>query len=595
VLATGAGAARPAAGAGAPNAIQRENASAGTPGGLTPSATAGGAIDGYATETSALPGDTLHFHVSTSPAAPYRIEVYRLGWYGGAGARLIGCAPSCGGLSTGQPLPPAVPDGDGVVRARWPTTDTFALPADAVSGYYRVRFVLPDGRATSTFVIVRAPASAPSSILVQVPVNTWQAYNSWGGRSLYDLPGAQRSNRVSFERPYAWSAPGNQSPLGWEYPLVLFLEQNGYDVSYQTDADTDADPSSLLGHRLVIVAGHDEYWTQTMRNAFEAARDAGVNLAFMGANDAYWRVRYEDGGRTIVDYKAGGDPVSDPARVTGYFRVFDRPECKLIGIQHQGGELDWPPGNYGVVAGSLGHPWFRNTGFTAAGVVQGVVGVETDTIPQWDGGASCGHALTVFFHHDGGGDTHGNADATAYTVSSGATVFAAGSKRFAWGLADPPPVTGRMHGLVDPRLQAFVRNMLDDLSARRTTRLHLTLSARSATAQVGARVQVVAAISNSGPDGAPAMSLDVTLPSGLAFVRIAAAHTHCTLVPLHCALPELDAGATMKASIVLRVTAPGAELVSARVAPIEASDPVEADGAGRLVLRCHVAVAVTPE
>ena len=144
-------------------------------------------------------------------------------------------------------------------------------------------------------LILREPPAHHSTILVQVPVNTWQAYNAWGGRSLYDFDYAgPRANHVSFDRPYAWK-PGGQSPLGWELPIVRFLEREGYDVSYQTDVDTDRDPGSLLRHRLVIVAATTSTGRSTMRDAFEMRAHRGTNLAFMGANIAYWQVRYEDG------------------------------------------------------------------------------------------------------------------------------------------------------------------------------------------------------------------------------------------------------------------------------------------------------------
>jgi hypothetical protein len=572
-----------------PDPVQVENALPGYAPGLTPNSAVGGAIEGYASEVSALPGDTLHLHVSTSPAAPYRVEIDRLGWYDGAGARLIGCTPSCSGFRPGQALPAGVPDASGLVRAGWPVTDTFVLPADATSGYYRIRFILANGPASATYVIVRAPAISQAAILVQVPVNTWQAYNSWGGRSLYDIMRtATRANRVSFDRPYAFSSAGNQSPLGWEYPLVYFLEQQGYDVSYQTDLDTERDPSSLLGHRLVIDIGHDEYWTETMRYAFEAARDANVNLAFMGANDAYWRMRYEDGGRTIAVYKSQDDPVGDPAQKTGLFRVVDSPECELIGIQHQGGKLDWQPADYTVVASSLDHPWFSGTGFDAGSVVHGVVGIETDTIPLWDSGASCGHQLTVFFHHEAGGDQLGNADAVAYTTPGGATVFASGSKRFDWGLADPPSVAGRAHGLVDPRLQRFVRNMLDDLSARRVADLGVELSAETARPTVGRTLKVLARITNNGSDAAPRAALELTLPSGLTFVRVASTGARCTRTPpLQCTLAPLEPGSSIQALFTLRATARGTRAIRARTFALTASDPDQANNEGGLTIRCR--------
>lgn len=550
--------------------VAAENALPGSVAGVLPN-TAAGAIEGYAGEVSALPGDTLHFHVSTAGAAPYRIEIYRLGWYGGAGARLVGCAPSCGGVRAGQTFAVPAPRTDGLVQAGWPVTDTFTLPPDSVSGYYRVRFVLAGGQASSTFVIVRAPPGARSAILVQVPVNTWQAYNSWGGRSLYDIAGtAARANSVSFDRPYAWSAPGNQSPMGREYSFVLFLEQSGYDVSYQTDLDTDRDPMSLLAHRLVISLGHGEYWTQTMRDTFTAARDDGVNLAFMGANDVYWRVRYADGSRTVVDYKSGDDPVRGSALQTGYFRSLDSPECKLIGIQHQGGELDWPAGDYNVVAGSLGQLWFAGTGFDATSVLRGLVGVETDSIPSWDHGASCGHKLTVFFHHEGGGDQLGDADATAYTAPSGATVFAAGSKRLVWGLADAPAASGRAQGLVDPRLQRFVHNMLDDLAGLNVADLRVALIPLRAH---GGRVFVQVSVTNTGPDPADPAVLEVTLPAGVAFVRVASTQLRCTRQPLQCSIGPLASGASVEGTFALRVSGHRPRTMRAHVATHNDAEP----------------------
>src|SRR5262249_30910163 len=148
--------------------------------------------------------------------------------------------------------------------------------------------------------------------------NTWQAYNDWGGYSLYKGPTGSSCKgvctRVSFDRPY-----DPHTPNLWEYelPLVHFLEETGEEVSYTTDVDTDRDPAERLGHRLVIVAGHSEYWTTTMRDGFDAARAAGTNLAFTGANDGYWQMRYADDRRTIVEYRLRNlDPEPDPALKT---------------------------------------------------------------------------------------------------------------------------------------------------------------------------------------------------------------------------------------------------------------------------------------
>jgi hypothetical protein len=452
------------------NPVAAENQLKGTPGWLGTQVTDRSA-EVYASATDALPGDRVALHVSTTPAASYRVLVYRIGWYRGVGGRQVACLPSCTGSEQGASQPVPQPDpSTGEIVAGWPTTDTLVIGRRWPSGYYQVRVLLTSGPAAGlsadTYVIVRQRASR-SAILLQVPVNTWQAYNSWGGKSLYDLPGLQpRARLVSFDRPYAWFGPGGQGPLGWEVPLVRFIERNGWDVSYHTDVYTDAHPGTLRAHRLVVVAGHDEYWSKRMRDGFEAARDHGVNLAFMGANAAYWQVVLQDGGRAIMSYKSMYDPNPNPALKTAMFRELIPPryECELIGIQSQGVGLTWQPGDYTVE--NTTDPWMRGTGFKAGDVVKGIVSVESDTIPgNQTAASSCGHALTVFFHRERGDDKDGNADATRYIAPSGATVFASGSHQFAWGLDDFRADPAEGHGFADRRLQRFVRNAFNAMTS----------------------------------------------------------------------------------------------------------------------------------
>jgi hypothetical protein len=289
-----------------------------------------------------------------------------------------------------------------------------------------------------------------------------------------------------------------------------------------------------------------------MFDAFEGARNRGTNLAFMGANDAYWQVRYEASRRVIVSYKsAAADPVTDPMLQTILFRALNPPRmaCQLIGIQHQGGEVNWPPSDYAVVSSSLSNAWFDGTGFTATSTLPGLVSTETDTIPLWDHGASCGHSLTVFFHHEAGGDMLGNADATAYTAPSGAIVFAAGSLQLSWGLADGSFMTQTGGGLVDPRLQQFVTNMLDDLSSPHIAGLSVSLDSRPAN---GDTVTVDATITNSGPDGVDEALLNVNVPPGISFVRIRSTAVRCLRVPLQCTVSQFAPGDTTQAVLTFR-------------------------------------------
>jgi hypothetical protein len=423
-------------------------------------------IEGYASELSVLPGETVHFHVSTVGGERYRVEVYRLGWYGGLGARLLTCLPSCGGDEPGQSYEnPPVQGG----AAGWPVTDTVSVPPTWVSGYYYALLRVTsagDDHDTRGWVpfVVREPSMRHSQILVQVPVNTWQAYNPWGGKSLYNFNSTEgiHATRVSFERPLVFTAQG---PFDAEYNLVRFLEHEGYDVSYQTDVDTDLAPDSLLQHRLVIVAGHDEYWSKRMRDAFDAARDEGTNLAFTGSNAAYWQIRYEDDHRTIVGYKDYPDPEPDPALKTTLFRelVPPRYECELMGVMHlrlrphQSGPVD-----YTVTDAAATDPWFANTGLKPGDKVLDVVGNEWDSLPDLPPPPECVKpGLTVLFHYEG---EPANAEAVRYTAPSGARVFAGGAQQLSWPLDTFN--LGRFGRVLppDPRFQQFFRNALDDLT-----------------------------------------------------------------------------------------------------------------------------------
>lgn len=433
----------------ASNPIQAENSRTGTTAWNGPIAPQG-AVEGYASQVSVFPGQTIQFHVATAPAAPYQVQVYRLGWYDGAGGRLMASA-----RNTGQPRPRVA----GERGAGWPVTDTVRAGRDWASGYYLARFELTAGpqagKGTYTVFVVRDPAPHASRILVQASVNTWQAYNNWGGKSLYDFnsPGG-RAARVSFLRPYAqtWDIP----QLPWEIPILRFLERRGYDLSYQSDVDTHRNPQSLLRHRLIVVAGHGEYWTSRMRNAFEAARATGTNLAFLGANIGYWQIRYEDGERTIVGYKSTSDPVTDPALQTVQFRQLTppRPECSLLGVQWEEG-LAMPgdaPRAYRVA--SPGDPWFTGTGFTSETEFPESVGYE------WDVHSCAQPDVTVLFHYDGGPS---NADGVRYTAASGARVFSAGSLAFAYLLDSWRSGSSDAVTVETPGIQRFMANALADM------------------------------------------------------------------------------------------------------------------------------------
>jgi hypothetical protein len=448
-------------------------------------------IDGYTSKTSVAPGETLGFSVSTNPVVNFRIVVYRLGWYNGAGARQMTCLPSCTTSFTGAARSTPTPDAaTGKVDAGWPQTTSLTIPSDWTTGEYVAEYVPTSGSNSgyarySPFVVrSSAPQAQASSILVVVPFNTYLAYNEWGGTSSYDNLTNKRTfsldhaTKVSFNRPFH-----RREWRFWDINLVRFLEREGYDVSYVSDTDVDANPQILQQHRAVIVSGHSEYWTMNMRNGFDAARDAGTNVFFAGANDAYWQVRYEDSScssnntvctnvgdrRTMVIYKQEGndgqDPISNPTLKTIQWRQLGRPECQLQGgVQygswfHNDGYTD-----YTTTAAGAADPWNTGTGLSSGSTVKGLVGFEYDSFfPD----CQVPGTPQILFAYQGP-ETSAQFDAAAvrYTANgSGARVFSSGTEQWAWGLDsyrwDPTLFTGIP--ATNPAIQQFTRNLLADM------------------------------------------------------------------------------------------------------------------------------------
>jgi hypothetical protein len=423
------------------------------------------AIEGYATQCSVRPGDMLELCVSTRPASRYRIVVYRLGWYAGRGARATAMHPSVGDL---QGMVREVPDprpGPHIDAAGWPVTDAIPIGEDWTTGVYFARLLLTSGEYAGLDALVpfvlRASLETTARVLVQQPVTTVQAYNNWGGKSLYtsNSTDVEAAVKVSFDRPCpAWDVANLNArwPFVWDYQLLRFLEREGVDVAYTTDVDTHREPWSLAGHRLLITSGHDEYWTGEMRDAFDGALAEGTNLMCMGANTAYWQMRFEDGERTMVEYRwRAADPEPDRALKTEMFRNLDppRPECLLWGVQYQEGltAVGLPPRDYRLQPDCLEHSWIQGTGFAPGATLGGLVGYEWDAIQE----DLEPPEATVFFHYD---NELSNADAVAHRAASGSLVFAAGSLQFSWGLDD-----WDRGGHVDERLQRFMRNALEEL------------------------------------------------------------------------------------------------------------------------------------
>ncbi|MEU9124907.1 N,N-dimethylformamidase beta subunit family domain-containing protein [Streptomyces sp. NPDC048506] len=418
------------------------------------------AVQGYTDRVSVLPGEEFGLHVSTT-APGFRVSAYRVGWYGGAQARLVWCSKRLPGRAQGAPhlLPETR-----TVRAAWPRTlavDTDGWPP----GAYLLRLDADHGHQRYVPLIVRSRTTAGHTVLMHA-VTTWQAYNRWGGSNLYegeDGGYATRSLAVSFDRPY--DADGAEKFMVYERALVVLAERLGIPLAYTTGVDVHLAPSALHGATAALSLGHDEYWTPQQRRHVTQARDAGTNLAFLGANACFRRVRLEPGPsggiRTVVCYKTAyqDDPYFADHRdqPTHDFREPPgaAPESSLTGVFYEGYPTDAP-----YVVHSADHWLFTGTGARHGESFDHLVGVEYDRVtPE----APTPSALEIIAHSPlvcAGRRSH--ADSAYYTVPSGAGVFASGTMRWVEGLMAGQRDCGRDHGM-DARTGSFVTRTTENL------------------------------------------------------------------------------------------------------------------------------------
>ena len=473
-------------------------------------------IEGYASKASVAPGEdvTLYVNVSNNGAAHW--ELYRLGYYGGLGGRFV---------SSGAPAPihgqascPVSPE-TGLVQCSWEPFAQVRFAPSLVSGYYVFRLIRDDGFDTYVPVIVREP-TARAPLLVQASITTWQAYNQWGGSSLYknNLPStagfsAKRAYQVSFDRPYQADRgfAGSGDLFVYEIYMARWLESRGYDVAYTTNIDIDRDPDVLLGRKLFMDVGHDEYWPMKERDAAERARDRGVSLAFFSGNSAYWRVRLDasatTGDRRIVTcYKDSSLDPHGGGDATVKFRdpEIDRPENALMGQMY---ELFTRMDGFPLVVTNPDHWAYAGTHVVAGDAISHVVGDE------WDHVFANHHSpggLEVLAHSDAFG-AYGSdvpSDVTVYYPTPESFVFSAGTRQWSWGLGKPD--------YQDLRIERVTENVLAraGLVATLTPRVMLPLT--SADLGTAAHVSVVAGTGSPGYlDGAANTAL-FEAPSGVA-------------------------------------------------------------------------------
>ncbi len=418
-------------------------------------------IEGYTDAASVDTGSPVALHVSTV-APSFTVVAYRIGWYAGTGGREVWrSAPTPGRRGA----PPTVDRATHMVEARWPASLTVST-AGWPTGFYLFKLVASTGPERYVPLIVRDDSST-SALLIQSSVTTWQAYNQWGGYSLYaGRSGGRptfeaRARVVSFDRPY--DLGDGAGDIGNEFPLIERVERLGLDVSYWTDLDLHARPRLALRHRALVTLGHDEYWSTAMRDGATAARDAGVNLAFLGANAVYRHIRLEPSplgaDRHEIAYKSRTeDPLrtTEPAEVTVDWRdpPLNRPEASLVGQQYECN----PVRAAGVVvdAGS----WILDgTGLRDGDHLEGLVGTEYDRVQAVSGAPA---NVEILFHSPlTCGGRRSFADVTYYSAPSGAGVFATGSNwwisKLNLACAEKPCVHDAVARMTDNVLEAFGR------------------------------------------------------------------------------------------------------------------------------------------
>ncbi|WP_275462246.1 N,N-dimethylformamidase beta subunit family domain-containing protein [Streptomyces noursei] len=369
-------------------------------------ASAGAVVEGYPSDASVRAGDTLRLHVSTH-APWFRADFYRCG----AQIRHMGSI-----RGPGRHAPPGRHDADW----DWPHHD-FPVPEDWPSGVY-LAVLGPDAappapvpscaealdarRSRLLFVVRAREPARTTGILYKVPLFTYHAYNRSGGGCLYGSPPVSASGKATGEFTVSLRRPGGgtggpvkghpdahapQTPrqtfAHWDAPFIAWLEAAGFTAEYCTDLDLHQTPHLTDGYRLLISAGHDEYWSADTRRNVTAFRDRGGNIAFFGANTCWWRVAVSDDGATArcAKYPPGAREALDVDGTPGAPDHWweSAPENALTGVSYRNGGGYWegsrPP--LGFTVQCTEHPVFAGTGLSDGdilGAAHSLVGYECD-------------------------------------------------------------------------------------------------------------------------------------------------------------------------------------------------------------------------
>ncbi len=412
-----------------PNPIPAENQLAGAQQWILTHGSEKGEIQAYTSTDSLTPGQSLTLHVSTTAPA-FTIEVFRLGFYQGLGAREVYSVQHVPGLSQGYYPNSGAPAHGPVncttctidpttheVAANWIANsplDTIHFLSSWVSGLYFIRLTEEQTQRQWGMPVVLRNDTAQADVIMVIPFNTYQAYNYWGGVSLYHdyTPhplAVEHAYAVSYDRPYV-AGNGTQFLFSWTYQMVKLMEGEGMNVSYTTDNALDKGDTKLANYYAFVVSGHSEYWSYNMRQALtNAIVHEKISVAFFSANSIYWQVRMSADGRTILCYKdlypsVIHDPYDTPGNPKRYLTTtlwreapLSEPEDQILkemyGYNANGkGSLEGPLQN--LVLTNTNDWEYSHTGLTNGTYIHKLLGVEVDVITQ-DGSWGPNDSVTV--------------------------------------------------------------------------------------------------------------------------------------------------------------------------------------------------------
>lgn len=438
--------------------MRAENALPGSPDWRITRAGPARAVEGFADRVSVRPGEPFGLRVSTTSAS-YTVRAYRMGWYGGARARLVWQSGPLPGIL--QPPARLHPE-TRMAEAAWRQTgqvDTSGWP----EGSYLLRLDTEDGQAQRFVPLTIRSASPAGRTVVVNSVATWQAYNRWGGADLYKGTTGKKKSRslhVTFDRPYSGGKGAGQF-LVYEAPVIALAERLGLPLAYATGVDVARDPRLLCGAAAMVSLGHDEYWSPEQRGHVTRARDQGTNLAVLGANCCYRRIRFEaspvGADRIVVCYK--DDYAADPGYRRGSPPTNDfrrrpaaDPESSLLGVIYAGYPVDAP-----YVVSHPGHWLLAGTGARAGDSFPHLVGVEFDRVnPAYP----TPRPVEVLAHSPVVCKGRPSYADTAYvSLPSGAAVFATGTMRWVEALDATGPAGGKGNHGLDARAGHFTRTV----------------------------------------------------------------------------------------------------------------------------------------